>query len=476
MLTAARWRQRQRPRETALILQPHLRRQAPAASGSPPRDINWVTMAFSLPSKPLSDEWMKSFGPEKGAVAWKLKEDQVTTWFLSLVAYRSEKLANGQWSGEVEVGRLFNNQLNAYPKDAPRQNADAAKQGAEAYADWAKANTPGIITPPIPALAPMPSGDDWKDPLALLPTLIAPAGAAAPAAPATPAPATPIGPAPAPSPVDAPPAVPAIRGSRGRGATAPPSITPTAPPPAAVAPVVPSGPTQPTIKKSANLATLIAVMPAPVAKEFNPYSDKVGLPDILVYLHDEVGPAKTYRYRLDYKLYNPLFNFGPDKATNKAWVTQLALASPKSAWTDEIAVPPRTYFYCAQQSVGAAMQGLPGSPFVFEVISWSQGQWHKHNFTVYPGDQVGGIDAGIDYATGYTFIDARFRSDRQTNVLLVDPDGNNVVKGTPSQDANGSEREQKEQLVAPSAQAGAAPAAAGAGRGATGTPAPPPGP
>ena len=52
---------------------------------------------------------------------------------------------------------------------------------------------------------------------------------------------------------------------------------------------------------------------------------------MLIALHDgTIRPGATYRYSLQYKLANPLFNRPPDKAQNPAWVEQLALVSPMS--------------------------------------------------------------------------------------------------------------------------------------------------
>jgi hypothetical protein len=422
-----------------------------AAPGADHTDINWVTLAFSLPSKPLGDEWKKSFGPEKDGDAWKLAE--TNTQFLTLTAYRSEKLANGKWGPDVEVARLPNNPLNPYP-------AATDKKAEQDYADWAKTNTPAIIAPPIPPLAPAPAGTEWKDPPSMLAGLAN--TAAAPAAPAA-------APVQAPPPAAAPARggrAPVARGPapatpRGRGAAPAPVDAPvldvTTPAAPAAGPATPAGPMPADIQKNDALsaADLTAVA---VTKDFNPYADKQATPDILVYLHDNVQPGKTYRYQIGYRLYNPLFNFGEERATDKSFVSQFALEGPRSEWTREIAVAPRTFFYCAQADVVAALRG---APFNFEVITWSQGQWHKHTFAVSPGDQIGAVDNGIDYATGYTFIEARYRNVRQTNVLMADADGNIIVR-VAAQDANGADRKAKEALVpaaAPAAPVAAPPAA-----------------
>ncbi|MDP9175533.1 MAG: hypothetical protein M3O30_16955 [Planctomycetota bacterium] len=407
---------------------------APASGGT--MDLNWVTIAFSLPSKPLSDGWTKAFGPEKPNDLWKLRDLQVNTEFLTLSAYRSEKLADGKWSDEVEVPRLFNNQLSAYPT--------ADKNAEEKYATWAVANAVPISTPAFPAIAPAPSGNDWKDPVTLLQSLMNPAAAAAPAAPA--APATPLSPPPAVTPTKP--------GSTPRGAAvSPPASTPLSPPPAAPDAGATPQNTDPNIQKG----TLPSVAPVPVTKDFNPVSGKDTAPDILVYLHDKVDSGKIYRYRIGYRLYNPLFNFSEDRAVNKAWVSQFALEGPRSDYTPEINIPFSTFFYCAQTSVVA---NQAGAVFKFEVFTWSQGQWHKHMFPTQPGDEIGGVADGIDYSTGYTYVEARYRNDRLTNVLVADRDGNMIVRNA-SQDANGEERKQKALLVpAPPA---AAPAAAGSG-------------
>jgi hypothetical protein len=67
---------------------------------------------------------------------------------------------------------------------------------------------------------------------------------------------------------------------------------------------------------------------------------------------------------------------------------------------------------------------------------------------VSPGDQIGGVDkdTGVDYSTGYTYIEARYRNERLTNVFVCDDNGQ-IVQRNASQDYNGEEKKTREALV-----------------------------
>ncbi len=134
-------------------------------------------------------------------------------------------------------------------------------------------------------------------------------------------------------------------------------------------------------------------------------------PDLCVYIVDNSADAgKTYRYRIVYKALNPLFNKAPQKAANKNWVNKFDLVSPMSDYTPEITVPDQTYFYCGKSQSVSKTEAAP-----FDVFTWSNGKWQKGSFNVNLGDPIGGVDGGVDYSTGYSFVDRR----PKTNKILV---------------------------------------------------------
>jgi len=375
----------------------------PAAAQPGHKDIRWTTLAFTIPIAPLSDQWTKAFGPNKPGAP-----TQYNTEIIALTAYRSEKLPGGGWSEEKEVPRLLNNVLQPFPT---RRRIDEIN-----YQSWAANHTLDIATPPFPTRAPEPAGAVWKDPLTILQGLMTAAASANPA-PATPAPAAPAGP------------------RRGGTADAEPVDVEATPTPSmqggstvALTPL-----NEPKVDAVRPLPT---VLPAVPQANFSPAATTT---DLLVYLHDDqVTPGKTYRYRITYMILNPLFGKPADRAASRAWVDQLELVSGKSDYSSEVTIEPQTFFYCAAPA--PLKTGLQ-----FEVFTWAAGLWQKHLFTVNPGDAIGTVADGVDYYTGYTYVDGRTRN-RQYYVTVVDDGGQTSIRRA-DLDSNSSDHKTKQQWV-----------------------------
>jgi hypothetical protein len=398
---------------------------APAPAAAQPAadnrlDKHWATIVFSVPMADLNAQWTKAFGPDKAGALWKLTPGQRSTKFLAVVAYRNEKQPDGTWGPDVEVQRLDNDVLNPYPA--------AGDMAAELQYDvWAGAHAMDIAAPRFFDPAPPPSGTIWKDPQAALQAAIAPPAAAAGAPAAAQQPAAAV-PAAMNAPVSTDPNVILVQ---------PLPTTPQAPPMGTIDPCAP-----PTPPNTVN-------------------------PDLLVYLTDDtVVPGKTYRYHLAYKLRNPLFNLPPERAANRKWIEQFDLASPVSDDTPEVSIDLQTSFFCAANG-GTS----PATSFLFDVFTWANGLWQKHQFTVKPGDEIGGVADGINYATGYTFLMAKNEAHSQQYLVVVvsDETGESLVRNA-DLDFNSQDHKAKQQLVdaAKSAPAGGAP---GAPQGAPGAPA-----
>jgi hypothetical protein len=181
-------------------------------------------------------------------------------------------------------------------------------------------------------------------------------------------------------------------------------------------------------------------------------------PDLFLYIIDPTAePGKTYRYQIVYKVLNPLFNKAPQHALKPEWCTQFDIVSPISAYSPEIAVPQQTYFYCGKP------QGPSKTAYPFDVFTWSNGKWQKDTFNVSLGDPIGGIDGGVDYSTGYSFVDKRqSKNNTKTLVTLVDREGTCEIRDA-GRDAGSKEHQEKSQWVdqqtasAPGATANPAP-------------------
>jgi hypothetical protein len=198
--------------------------------------------------------------------------------------------------------------------------------------------------------------------------------------------------------------------------------------------------------------------------EFNPrewISTNPGRP-IVGWMHDDtVEPGKTYRYRVIYKIKNPIFG-AVNIAKDPKFAEQFALTANPSAWTEEVNVPSKVRFWVAR-----AMPSAAANPTArVEVFSYQDGEHQYKEFTVQAGDEIGGRDPKADFATGWTLVDVG--ADQRSGsvyVLLLDPSGR-LHRREPSADIQDPKyRQMKEQITA-AAQAAAAGAGAAAGPGA----------
>jgi hypothetical protein len=231
-----------------------------------------------------------------------------------------------------------------------------------------------------------------------------------------------------------------------RGRPAPRAYTPPAPTntPAQQNPVptIPAQSTEPTVVFAPGAVP--KVLPVTMTAPFNPGAFAKDAPDILIYFNDGTAqPGKTYRYRLEYKLSNPLFNKASMHAppNHQDWLTQLDLTSAKSDYSPEITVPQRTYLYCAKSTPPASLSvGFP-----FEVFTWADGLWRKQTFAVFPGDVIGGVDNNYDFSTGYTYVDGARRY-AKFFVTLVDDSGTAQVLDA-AKDANSADHKIRTEWV-----------------------------
>ena len=410
----------------------------PAAPAAPAvgKDTRLVVAAFTIPWTDLYDQWNKSFGPPKPGGQARLTPADFQ--ILSITAYRSEKIGN-VWSKDEQVP-AFNSDLPAYP---PAGN----KNLQEAYLQALAKEPNAAVAPTIPT--PM-AGVVWKDPLAYLP-----ATSNQPGSPQTPdqngasflphSQQLPVvnasnvldgtlyaqfgGP---PGGFGGPPG-----GFGGpRAPRAPQQPAEQTPPPPVIVPPAP-GTVDPVFAPGNPKMALNPTPIEPVMK-LNVVALAAKSPDLCVYIVDNSADAgKTYRYRIVYKALNPLFNKAPQKASNKNWVNQFDLDSPMSDFSPEITVPVQTYFYCGKSQ---GVTKTAASPF--DVFTWSNGKWQKGSFNVNLGDPIGGVDASVDYSTGYSFVDRHMTKSNKILVTVVDREGIAELRDT-AKDAGSSDYKEK---------------------------------
>lgn len=163
--------------------------------------------------------------------------------------------------------------------------------------------------------------------------------------------------------------------------------------------------------------------------KFDPIAQKPR--DIEAWAHDDnVSAGKTYRYKMRYRLKNPIFGAN-NIAEPEALSQQFALVSEFSDWTTPVTVPSLVNFFVA----GGFVKNR--GTVDFEIFRWDEGQQKAERFSVGPGDVVGGERNGVDFSTDWTVVD--FREDPRTNdsqILLVNNKDGSVIARSFSGDRN----------------------------------------
>ena len=134
--------------------------------------------------------------------------------------------------------------------------------------------------------------------------------------------------------------------------------------------------------------------------------------DLRIWAYDETAkPGQIYRYRIVYKVSNPLF--GTTNLADPKLAEQFALASPPSDWTGPVTVPEKTKFWLATLNGNQARMDI----FTIDQGANGQGEWKVSKQSLTPGDQVPGTD--------WTLVDVRGEATRERDhyVLLTSDTG-----------------------------------------------------
>ncbi len=414
-------------------------------------DIDWVTQSFTIPMGALNAAFQQAHIPQNIPQLY-------STCFLQLEMVRQEVDVNGKDVGPPTVVQL--------PANAPNGNAQQKYPGDKApqadlvqYLSWAAQHTQQILRPDFYTVV---KGDPWAAPgtqvaeqqqqytldnpppgwqndpawhdavmrhrQELYKQRLEQQRKSAPARP---------------MPSQFPSAAPALRDP---ARPAPPARVPNMDPPAAMPA---AGEMRPAGTDPA------AQAPIPTG-EFDP--SKFNQPT-LVWVHDlNVTPGKTYKYKLRYRIRNPLFGVS-NVAKDPQFANVFALVSEDSEWSKPVAVPAKTNFFVARNVVAGA------TSVQFEVFRWEDGVQHSTFFMVSPGDTIGSPKDGIDYSTDWTLVG--FQNDPRTGnvqILLVDKEGTMMTRSSQADQANPLYKTLKD--AANAARQASANANAGTGNGA----------
>lgn len=440
----------------------------PGQPAPPPAgvDEDWVTHLFHINLEQLNAAFQNS----------RIPPDFYLTTFLQVEMERQELMPDGSWGNGQVVPPVGVWRAQQPPPPLPGEGSP--RDQFEMYLQWASANTPDILQP---LFLTVERGDPWLKPGPLpvaadvifdpnqhltgdIPATLSPEQRqqvldarraatkakqdAAKQARPTRQPTGPRGPGgPGGIPGDmVEPSYAAAPGGGGAAVTAagrPPGYRPAgAPPyrPGMPPPGIYDGPVD-TLEGGypgggMGAVAVPANLPQPGTDyptgDFNPGDPKwivktpagpPALPLIDVWAHDNtVEGGKTYRYRVRYKIKNPVW-FAGNVTEPEALSATFALASEWSDWGSEVKVPPLVNFFVATSKAPTA------NSITFEVFKFEKGAQRSEKFPVSPGDTVGGLKNGVDFRTGWTVVD--FRADPRTDdwqILLIDDDGKMVTR------------------------------------------------
>jgi hypothetical protein len=460
----------------------------PGQPGAEGVDKDWITQLYKIPMDQLADAFTKAGLPVDPAVLHQ-------TVFLQVELVREEQDSAGRWVNQQVIRPIPVWRSNQPPPPFPPDGVNREMQGQ--YLGWATANAPDILQPLFYQTIPG-KGDQWMKPgqqagvtLTFDPSTFKGDISTLPpnekkavldykreqtrlrleqdkAKRPAPAPRAPAG---------------GGRSAPGGGppefAPAPPNYAP-APPPRALPrqPVrsLPPEMVDPAMRGEDGSAypgynpgnqAQPGQPPLPIAGtdypngEFDPvqWKDK----PVEAWAHDDtVKAGKTYRYRMRYKVKNPIFAAG-NVADPETLSDQFALSSDFSDWTQPTTIPSLVNFFVASS------KPPDGNTIRFDVFRWDAGQQKMESFTVSPGDQIGGQRNGTDYTTTWTVVDFRDDPRADTQILLVNNiDGSVVVRSFKADQQDALYKGLKAQLMqlkaAENATAGAGGAAAPAVR------------
>jgi hypothetical protein len=151
---------------------------------------------------------------------------------------------------------------------------------------------------------------------------------------------------------------------------------------------------------------------APQVEEAPP-EEAERLDEMVIWGHDiNIRAGATYRYRFVVEVYNPLFLRANDlMSAQKHMAEQFALASAASEWSMPITADPPLRLFVTNARPAAQNTGLgqlPAGSALAEVYRFRDGRWWQENFSVQPGEQIGGVkgkQASVDYSTDWFVLD-----------------------------------------------------------------------
>jgi hypothetical protein len=453
-----------------------------AANAGIPTDINWVSVSADIDVKKIAADFADKHIP--AALS------NVT--MLRVILTREEQNAQGNWGNPTVVDPLTNVSL----EDLPNQAAGIPVQSA--YVQWAEKNQADLLQPPFYQVL---QGAAWRTPGTAAPQPVVQEAPFDPATfsgnPSTLPPdqkqqyedyqkqkekeardkrraaaaahqsSTTTPPYPGPG---GPGGYGGGGGYPGPGATpTPPRRTPTFTPTPAPAPMpfrgppgfqpgmTPYGGMPPYPMPGMNPADAGNGNPGTIPQgAFNPVTQT----NFTVWAHDDsVQPGRTYRYKINYVIKNPVlgtFNVcNPQKLAD-----QFTIVSADSAWSAPVTVQSETNFFVVQVA-----PNLNAPKATFEIYIWKNGAWQKQTFEAHAGDMIGGPEGtgatAVDFTTGWSLVDVRDDPHNPDGkIVILTSNNGKIIARDSAQDRASPEHQRLDGLVPPPAAPGNAAAMA----------------
>ncbi len=122
--------------------------------------------------------------------------------------------------------------------------------------------------------------------------------------------------------------------------------------------------------------------------------------DIKIIAHDDtVEAGKTYRYKIRYRILNPVYK---STAAKPELTQSLDIKSGDSGWTKAVTIRAKVEFFLAK---------VAGEKAEFSVFQWREGLMRRDTINATPGDMIG--------TTGTSVVDVR-GSGRKAYILVMD--------------------------------------------------------
>lgn len=126
--------------------------------------------------------------------------------------------------------------------------------------------------------------------------------------------------------------------------------------------------------------------------------------DIQIVAHDDtVQPGKTYRYKLRYRIRNPVYKQA--SAAKPELIKAFSIAAPDGGWSKPVTIRAQVEFYLAE---------VKNEKGAFDVFEWRKGRTQKSRIQVGAGDAIGN--------TGWSVVDIR-GTGQKAYALLMDSTG-----------------------------------------------------